>query len=226
MTFLEIVETCSAVLVSLGGGGAIVFGLSNYLGKVWAERGLEKQRQEYTKLNLEFSHQLDLASRRVQMEIDALGVLRKLSAESEFSIMQELWQRLMKFRESMSTIQHGVTFATNDKRLWWNQECAHCQVLYKDARDLLFEKTLSIPKPIAEIVQKMLRSILLDVTLLPHGFLDAPDSSTEASEEGVMTKAQILRNLQSAFKRFEEDMKKVESTMRDYIAGKTPDVQS
>src|SRR5580704_11559963 len=73
-------EMAAAVIVSLGGGGAIVFGLSGFLGKLWAdralqsqkaegERQLERQRQEYAQLNISFTHQLDLASKQVQAEL-------------------------------------------------------------------------------------------------------------------------------------------------------------
>ena len=58
------------VIASLGGGGAIVFGLSGFLGKLWADRALEAQKQQYAQLNLSFTHQLELASKQVQAELD------------------------------------------------------------------------------------------------------------------------------------------------------------
>ena len=36
-----------AIITSLGGGSAIVFGLSTFLGKVWAGRILEKDKLQY-----------------------------------------------------------------------------------------------------------------------------------------------------------------------------------
>jgi hypothetical protein len=84
MTPKEILEVALTVIASLGGGGVIVFGLSGYLGKRWADRALEKERHEYTKLNMEFTQQLDLATRRIQIELDAIGHLHKLKTESEF----------------------------------------------------------------------------------------------------------------------------------------------
>jgi uncharacterized membrane protein len=57
MTFSEIAEMAASVIVSLG-GGLIVFGLSSYLGKVWANRVLEKQRRENTQLNIQLTNQL------------------------------------------------------------------------------------------------------------------------------------------------------------------------
>ena len=45
----ELAEIAASVLVSLGGGGTIVLGLSNWLGRVWAERLMEKEKARYEK---------------------------------------------------------------------------------------------------------------------------------------------------------------------------------
>jgi len=66
MTFKEIVEIGASVIVGLGGGGTIVLGLSSYLGKIWADRSLEKLRQEHTRLNLELTHTLDLVTEQAK----------------------------------------------------------------------------------------------------------------------------------------------------------------
>lgn len=42
-----IVEIAAAILVSLGGAGAIILGLSGYLGKLWAQRLMEQERASY-----------------------------------------------------------------------------------------------------------------------------------------------------------------------------------
>lgn len=52
-------EIAQAVLLSLGGGAAIVFGLSNYLGKVWASRILQNEKQEHDKQLAEFKSKLE-----------------------------------------------------------------------------------------------------------------------------------------------------------------------
>ena len=86
------------VIASLGGGGAIVFGLSGFLGKLWADRALEAQKQQYAQLNLSFTHQLELASKQVQAELDRVGHLHKLRTESEFERLSELWKTVARLR--------------------------------------------------------------------------------------------------------------------------------
>jgi hypothetical protein len=104
MNAAEIWKVAAAVIASIGGGGAIVLGLSGYLGKIWADRGLEKQKQEYAQLNIAFTHQLELASKQVQMELDRLGHLHKLRAESEFQKLGELWKSIARLRFAYSAL--------------------------------------------------------------------------------------------------------------------------
>ena len=47
MNSAEIWNLALAIIASLGGGGAIVFGLSTFLGKVWANRILERDKLKY-----------------------------------------------------------------------------------------------------------------------------------------------------------------------------------
>ncbi|WP_297810230.1 hypothetical protein [uncultured Methylophaga sp.] len=47
MAIREIFEIGGAVLLSLGGAGAIIFGLSSWLGKVWAARILAEEKAKY-----------------------------------------------------------------------------------------------------------------------------------------------------------------------------------
>ena len=54
VTFKEVVAVSSAIVVSLGGGGAIVYRLSGFLGKLWADRALQEQQQKFAQLNLQF----------------------------------------------------------------------------------------------------------------------------------------------------------------------------
>lgn len=81
MSFKDVAEISSAILVSLGGGGAIVYRMSGFLGKLWADRALQDQQQKYVQLNLQLQSQLDMATRRLQVELDALGHLHKLRTE-------------------------------------------------------------------------------------------------------------------------------------------------
>ncbi len=47
MTLADIYSVASAVIVSLGGGALLVFALSSWLAKVWANRILEREKASY-----------------------------------------------------------------------------------------------------------------------------------------------------------------------------------
>src|ERR1700733_15219903 len=67
--------------------------MSGFLGKLWADRALEKQRHEYAQLTQQAQHQLDAALRRVQVELGTLGLLHNLRTREEFNRLAELWKR-------------------------------------------------------------------------------------------------------------------------------------
>ncbi|EGQ8244527.1 hypothetical protein ACUT8K_004643 [Vibrio parahaemolyticus] len=46
----DYLNIAATIILSLGGSGAIILGLSNYLGKVWANRVLERERFKNSKL--------------------------------------------------------------------------------------------------------------------------------------------------------------------------------
>src|SRR5260370_5404358 len=103
MSVKEVWEVAAAVIASLGGGGLIVFRLSGYLGKVLADRELAKQKQEYAQLNIAFADQLGIATRRLQIELDAVCHLCKLTIESEF-------EKLNALSKSIAAVE--ITFGT------------------------------------------------------------------------------------------------------------------
>ncbi|OOX38250.1 hypothetical protein BJL83_23575 [Vibrio parahaemolyticus] len=49
MIFTEILGISATILGTLGGGAAIVFAMSNWLGKLWANRLMEHQKAEYAR---------------------------------------------------------------------------------------------------------------------------------------------------------------------------------
>ena len=58
MTATEVFEVGGAVLLSLGGASALLFGLSSWLGKVWAERILSREKAEQAKELEDFKKRL------------------------------------------------------------------------------------------------------------------------------------------------------------------------
>src|SRR5947209_5919232 len=57
LTTTDLANITLSILVSLGGGGTIVLSLSNWLGKMWAERFMQKEQARYEKEPEDFKPQ-------------------------------------------------------------------------------------------------------------------------------------------------------------------------
>jgi len=227
MTFKDVAEVCAAVLASIGGAGAIVLGLSSYLGKIWAERGLQKQRQEYTKLNLEFSHQLDLASRRIQIELDAVSHLRRLRTESAFEKIRELWKRVAALRTAFYCIPKAggaLVHPDKEKQHEYHLKCSNDFVTtYHQARQLLDEETLSIPKPIVDAATALMM-IAQDEAIQAVQYPDPFDGSLVMfGEKGSV---EWLDKRSKNLVDFNSGAEALQVLMREHLEGKVAEAMS
>lgn len=91
----EVLSIASTIILSLGGSGAIIIGLSNWLGKIWANRILEKEKHKYTKELEEYKNTLSEKMSILNSLIDKSSFVTKLQYEKEFSIYQEIWEALV-----------------------------------------------------------------------------------------------------------------------------------
>jgi len=60
MSWNEIFQIISGVIISVGGAGAIIWKLSSYLGEIWAKKHLESIKKEYQKEIEYYKTQLDM----------------------------------------------------------------------------------------------------------------------------------------------------------------------
>lgn len=77
MSIEAIFEISAAIIFSLGGGGAIILLLSNYLGKIWAHRLMFQEQSKHEK-------------QLITLEQDANSVLARLSAELDTTKQKSL----------------------------------------------------------------------------------------------------------------------------------------
>jgi hypothetical protein len=161
MTVKEVWQVAGAVLASLGGGGIIVLGLSSFLGKVWANRALAKQKQDYAQLNINFTHQLELVSKQVQMELDKVGHLHKLRTESEFQKLCELWKSIARLRYAFSGLPKSrYDLQASDKEAHHQSHLKASNRFYEryvEAFELWNEEALSIPENISNKAAEMIK---------------------------------------------------------------------
>ena len=104
MNILEIAQTGGAILVSLGGAGAIMMGLSSWLGKVWATKILEEDKNKYkTALEqLKSQYQLDVEKNK--------SVFLRYS-DSQFNLYNTVWVALCDLEKSADQLWAAATRA-------------------------------------------------------------------------------------------------------------------
>jgi hypothetical protein len=221
MSVKDALEVALTVIASLGGGGAIVFGLSGYLGKLWAERGLEKQRQEYSRLNTEFNHQLDLASRRVQMELDTLGYLHKLRTESEFQKIREMWKSISYLRISINGIpKSGLSFVSADPETEHKNSVENSYNFVKrcnETFELWSAESLSIPKNISDAVEELLKVARVEQVYAAQ-YPDPFYKTTMVMFEPAGRK-QFFDDRDQRLKEFNTKSENLQAMMREYLQG-------
>lgn len=105
MTLKEAWEIAGALVVSVGGSGAIVLGLSSWLGKVWASRILEEDRAKFANELERLKTDLDRTTRLLQGEIEKTLFVTKTHFETEFQILRDIWQKVSAVRARMSVLR-------------------------------------------------------------------------------------------------------------------------
>lgn len=91
---MEAIELAAALITGLGGGGAIVFGLSSWIGKVWANRILEKEKAEHSKEIEHYKSELNKELQRVNAIQDKALYISKAQYDNEYRIYQEIWEKM------------------------------------------------------------------------------------------------------------------------------------
>ena len=97
MSTTEVFQIAASVIVALGGGGAIVVGLSSWLGKIWAEKLLERTRN---------SNQRSLEAHKRELELSFNS--RNRVSEAEFQIYRELWKQVTALKLMGIGIRSGL----------------------------------------------------------------------------------------------------------------------
>lgn len=104
-----IFEVAGAVILSLGGGGAIVMAMSSWLGKVWANCILEDEKKKHQKEIEEFKSQLTERINNLNVLNEKALHISKVQYDAEFNIYKEIWVKLFNcIRYTNSLYPSGV----------------------------------------------------------------------------------------------------------------------
>ncbi|WP_294892783.1 MULTISPECIES: hypothetical protein [unclassified Sulfuricurvum] len=115
MNIDEIFKISGAILASVGGAAAIFFGLSSWLGKVWAERilgkekailatQLESYKHEHAKVLEEEKYKYSMILKDYEVQIESLKNILLRYSERQFDIYGELWVSLCNLKKAMDEL--------------------------------------------------------------------------------------------------------------------------
>lgn len=93
-----IFQVIASVLLSIGGGGAIVFGLSSFLAKVWANRILEAEKAAHAEEIQKFKQKLDVELAAIKASNDKAVYITKSQYDKEFEIYMNIWECFIELR--------------------------------------------------------------------------------------------------------------------------------
>ena len=109
---MEYFKLAFAIISSIGGAGLIILGLSNWLGKIWAARLMEAEKQKYAK---------DLETFKSEISLNAQKEIEKLKADVEIFKTKEIESfkdKINIYRQAMDTISEALA----DLDLYRNKE--------------------------------------------------------------------------------------------------------
>src|SRR6266705_3512382 len=86
---------------ALGGFTVVVLGLSTWLGKLWADRILEKDRQHYREELERLKSSYEAANKSIQSELDKRIHVYRVQFETEFKALSEIWGKITEVRGEM-----------------------------------------------------------------------------------------------------------------------------
>jgi hypothetical protein len=95
MNFQLAIQEVLKTLGAIGGIGAIVFGLSSWLGKIWADRLSTADRAKYSADLEELKTSYEAANRRLQAELDKRVHVHQVQFETEFKALSEIWDKVV-----------------------------------------------------------------------------------------------------------------------------------
>lgn len=97
MSLEEVLKISAAIIGSVGSAAAVIFGLSSWLGKVWANRILEKDKLKYTT-------ELEKIKTKLQNESQKQNLMFSLYFQGQFKLYNDLWVSLSELQSRVEDL--------------------------------------------------------------------------------------------------------------------------
>ena len=199
--------TILGILGSVGGGGAIVAGLSSWLGKVWADRLMAKETAKFRE---------DLE--RLTKQLERKNYVSKVRFDAEFAIYRELSKTLVVVVQDASLLfpLDGLQYAPSDdkaRRQMYKEYYEDAYKSYTAFSNCLASNSAFIAEDIYQDFESIRKKICQQINFYPAiiGLTSTPYVSQEKTEECWRYTAELY-----------EEQQKLQNKLRKYL--KTLDV--
>lgn len=102
MNFTESFSVATAIISSTGGATLIILGFSSWLGKVWANRILERDRARY-------QSEIEQLKNKLDSERDKVSFAFSMYFEGQFKIYNGLWVSLVELKYCVDQLWADAT---------------------------------------------------------------------------------------------------------------------
>lgn len=208
ITVDQIVTICMSIVTGLGGGAVIIWALSSWLGKVWANRILEKDRLRYNRELEVVKTELGRASQEYLIKFSSLHAERG-------NIIRDLYKKLISAQRLMESILKRFQAAgeppLEEKIKEFVDSVNQFYQFYLDSR-IYFPVRLC--KQIEDFARK-LREIHIDITLYP---VDTKDIQYKVSPELLKEQREFWEKARGTFATQAEPLfSSIEAEIRDIL---------
>ena len=207
IAWIEVLKIVAGVIAALGGGGAIVAGLSSWLGKVWADRLMAEEKAKYEK-ELE----------RLTKQLERKNYVSKVRFDAEFAIYRELSKTLVIVVQDTSLLfpVGGLQYAPASeqaKKQMYKEYYEDAYKSYTDFSNCLASNSAFIAEDIYQDFESIRKKVCQQVNFYTTiiGMVNTPDLSRKKIEECWSYTAEVY-----------VEQQKLQNKLREYL--KTLDV--
>jgi hypothetical protein len=105
LSFQDALRIVGATILSVGGGGAVVMAMSSWLGKVWAQRLMQRDVAKHAADLEALKGKLEGMNKKVQAELDKTVYVHRLQFETEFKALSDIWNKVSSVRAAFAQLR-------------------------------------------------------------------------------------------------------------------------
>lgn len=113
----EILNVISLIIVSVGGTGVVILGISSFIGKIWINKFADKYRVKYDKELENYKSEINLGLNKLDKIEEKALYISKVNYDNEYKIYMEIWPKLIEcINSTLWLYPRGIENVPVDKK--------------------------------------------------------------------------------------------------------------